>query len=159
MLEVIPNPSGKDLDAVRALFREHGLTVHHHVGTESILADAIALPGHYAPPRGALYLARLDGVPAGCAALHGLDLTIGEVKRVFVRQSARRRGVARALMERLLADAARLGYTKLRLGTLDEMAAAHALYRDLGFVPIPSYRKDEVDTMFFERDLSRESTD
>ena len=159
MLEVITNPTGSDLDAVRALFRKHGLTVHHHVGTECIMADAIALPGPYAPPRGALYLARLDGVAAGCAALHPLELTIGEVKRVFVRESARRRGVARALMERLLADAARLGYTKLRLGTLDEMAAAQALYRDLGFVSIPSYRKDEVDTMFFERDLTGESTE
>jgi len=73
---------------------------------------------------------------------------------MFVLSTARRLGVARALMERLLADAPRMNYRTIRLGTLQEMTAAQALYRQLGFVQIPRYRPDEmVDTVFFERQL------
>jgi len=55
-------------------------------------------------------------------------------------------------MERLLADAPRLDYRTIRLGTLEEMTAAQALYRRLGFLQIPRYRADElIDTVFYER--------
>lgn len=155
MLEVRPVGSPEDLAAVRALVLAHAAALTLHAGVEQVTADAAALPGPYAPPRGRLYLALVDGVPAGCVALHELDAVTGEVKRMFVHPSARRQGVARALMERLLDDARALGYHRLRLGTLDEMTAAQALYRSLGFVLIPGYRSDEqVDSVFFECDLT-----
>lgn len=65
------------------------------------------------------------------------DAAVGEVKRMFVLSTVRRIGLGRALMERLLADAPRMDYRAIRLGTLQEMTAAHALYRRLGFVQIP----------------------
>jgi GNAT superfamily N-acetyltransferase len=154
MLDMLSNPVRQDLDAVRELLREHAATVRHHAGAEAMLADAARLPGPYAPPRGCLYLARLDGSAVGCVALQPLDPTTGEVKRMFVLATARRHGVGRALMQRLLADARALGYRRLRLGTLDEMTAAQRLYQALGFVRIPRYRQDEVDTVFFECDLT-----
>jgi GNAT superfamily N-acetyltransferase len=158
MLEILNANGAEQLEAVRALFREHAATVHHHKGAEGMLADAEGLPGPYAPPRGALYLARLDGAPVGCVALHPLDAATGEVKRMFVLAAARRRGVARALMTRLLHDARALGYDTIRLGTLEEMLAAQELYHVLGFVRIPCYRQDEeVDTVFYECDLTRGS--
>ena len=74
---------------------------------------------------------------------------------MFVLSTARRNGVARALMEQLVSDARRMGYTCLRLGTLSEMTAAQSLYRELGFTQIARYRADEmVDTVFFELDLT-----
>jgi GNAT superfamily N-acetyltransferase len=156
VLEVRCVDTAEELAAVRALIRAHAAALRQHKGTELVLADAAGLPGPYAPPRGRLYLARLEGVPAGCVALHPLDATTGEVKRMFVHDAARRRGVARALMVRLLDDARALGYLRLRLGTLDEMTAAQQLYRSLGFREIPGYRADEpVDTVFFECDLTR----
>ena len=156
MLEIRSAESAGDVAAVRALVLAHGEALRQHPGTEQIEDDAAALPGPYAPPRGRLYLATLKGAPAGCVALHPLDLTTGEVKRMFVLPAARRRGVARALMVRLLDDARRLGYLRLRLGTLDEMTAAQQLYRSLGFGEIPGYRSHEqVDTVFFECDLIR----
>lgn len=57
-------------------------------------------------------------------------------------------------MQRLLADARQMGYHRVRLGTLADMTAAQALYRELGFVEIQKYRPEElVDTMFFECNL------
>jgi ribosomal protein S18 acetylase RimI-like enzyme len=107
------------------------------------------------PSLGRLYLARIGWAAAGCVGLRPIGTTIGEVKRMYVAPAARRRGVARALMERLLADARAIGYHRIRLGTLEEMTAAQALYRSLGFVEIPPYRPEElVDTVFFECDLT-----
>jgi GNAT superfamily N-acetyltransferase len=147
--------SAADLEAVRRLILAHAAALTVHAGVEQVQADAAALPGPYAPPRGGLFLALWDGAPAGCVALHPLDAATGEVKRMFVLPELRGRGVARALMERLLAEARRLGFRRLRLGTLDEMTAAQQLYRSLGFREIPGYRADEqVDTVFFECPLA-----
>jgi len=155
VLEVRSAETARDLAAVRALILAHAVALRQHKGAEPVLADAAGLPGPYAPPRGRLYLAMLDGSPTGCVALHPLDATTGEVKRMFVLATVRRRGVARALMTRLLDDARALGYLRLRLGTLDEMTAAQQLYRALGFVAIPGYRAaEQVDTVFFECELT-----
>src|SRR5262249_45476086 len=123
---------------------------------EAALADVDQLPGPYTAPAGGFYLARLDGAPVGCVALARFDPTTAEVKRMFVHPNARRRGVGRALLARLQADARAAGYRRLRLGTIEEMTAARRLYAELGFVPIPDYRPSHstVDTMFFECDLS-----
>jgi ribosomal protein S18 acetylase RimI-like enzyme len=57
----------------------------------------------------------------------------GEFRMLAVHPAARRRGVARALVEHCLADARRRGLTELVLSSLPEMTAAHALYVALGF--------------------------
>lgn len=156
MIEVLTADTPDQLEAVRFLVLAHATSLREHPGSDQIQADAEGLPGPYAPPRGRLYLARLDSMPAGCVALKGLEGTTGEVKRMFVLATARRHGVGRALMERLMSDARQMGYQLLRLGTLDEMLAAQSLYRELGFVEISRYRANEmVDTMFFECDLTR----
>lgn len=156
MIEILTASTPDELEAVRFLVLSHATSLREHPGSDQVRRDAESLPGPYVPPRGKLLLARLDGMPAGCVALKPFDGTTGEVKRMYVLATARRNGVARALMEQLLTDARRMGYERLRLGTLDEMTAAQHLYRDLGFVEIPRYRPDElVDTMFFECDLTR----
>ncbi len=155
MIEVVAAESPEDLEAVRFLILAHASALRDHPGSETVRDDVDRLPGPYAPPRGRLYFARLEGMLAGCVALRPLDAEVAEVKRMFVLTAARRSGVARALMERFLSDARRMGYRLVRLGTLPEMLAAQSLYRGMGFVEIPRYRPDElVDTVFFECDLT-----
>ncbi|HEV8600206.1 MAG TPA: GNAT family N-acetyltransferase [Gemmatimonadales bacterium] len=154
MLKILRANSAEELDGVRTMILAHAAALRDHKGADGVLVDAKRLPGPYTPPLGGLYLAMLNGKPVGCVALQPLDEVTGEVKRMFVLATARRRGIARALMERLLDDARAAGYRRIRLGTLDEMTAAQLLYQALGFVRIPRYRQDEeVDTMFFECDL------
>ena len=153
-LEIVEAVSPDTLDAVRALMHAHAAALTAHPGAEAVALDADRLPGPYGPPRGRLYLARIHGRPAGCVALHPLSETVAEVKRMFVLATTRRGGVGRALMTRLLADARGLGYRTIRLGTLEEMTAARALYLSLGFHPIPRYhREPTVDQVFFELTL------
>jgi putative acetyltransferase len=155
MIEVLVARSHADLTSVRLLMLGHAAALREHPGSEGVRTDAEQLPGPYAPPTGRLYLALLNGRAAGCVAVRHLGGTTAEVKRMFVLPTARRRGIARTLMERVLADAPGMGYDRIRLGTLDAMTAAQSLYRALGFIEIPRYRADElVDTRFFECHLT-----
>lgn len=141
----------EDLAEVRRLVLVHAELRATTPGVEYMRADAEAMPGVYVPPRGGVWLARLDGTGVGCVALRPLAEDVAEVKRMFVHDRWRGRGVGRALMEAVIAGARTRGYSTLRLGTLDDMTAAQALYASLGFTPIGRYRPDELmDTRFFE---------
>ena len=121
---------------------------------EYVYADAARMPGPYAPPRGGIWLAESDGVAIGCVALRPVSAHAAEVKRMFVDAAWRGRGVGRALLNALIAGALARDYATLKLGTLDDMLAAQALYHSLGFRPVARYRPDElVDTRFYELTL------
>lgn len=83
---------------------------------------------------GALFwLAWLDHDAVGCVALVD-DGTDGEVKRLFVADSVRGKGVGRALMDTLEGEARRKGLARLLLETGPLNEAAVALYRARGYV-------------------------
>jgi ribosomal protein S18 acetylase RimI-like enzyme len=77
------------------------------------------------------------------------------MKRLFVRPEYRDRRLGRVLVEALIEEARKIGYTHMRLDTLPgRMDRAIALYRSIGFVEIPAYYKTPVDsTTFMELDL------
>jgi putative acetyltransferase len=83
-------------------------------------------------PRIRFFIARLDGVAAGCG---GVEIGGGdaEVKRMYTRQEGQRRGVARALLDRLEAEARAAGATVLRLETGIHQPEAIAFYERAGF--------------------------
>jgi ribosomal protein S18 acetylase RimI-like enzyme len=67
------------------------------------------------------------------------------MRRLYVRPAHRRRGVARALSEAVIATARADGYRELMLHTMpEEMAAAQGLYRDLGFARVD--RPEDAET-------------
>ena len=102
-------------------------------------AQLAALPGPYAPPRGRLLLAYVDGTPAGVVAFQDLGEGVCEMKRMFVDPRFQGRGIGRALAEHLIAEARAAGFARMWLETGPRQLAAHALYRRLGFQPIDPY--------------------
>ncbi|MFO0272726.1 MAG: GNAT family N-acetyltransferase [Betaproteobacteria bacterium] len=90
-------------------------------------------------PRAAFFLARGDAVAVGCGALRPLDATTAELTRMFVQRSARRRGLARALVTALLAQARDLDYAAVRLETGNRQPEAMALYASCGFARIAPF--------------------
>jgi GNAT superfamily N-acetyltransferase len=84
-------------------------------------------------------LACLGDDAVGCGALRCLDALTGEVRRMFVTARARRAGVARALLDRLEAQAHVLGYRRLVLETGVRQASAIALYEGAGWRRIAAY--------------------
>jgi putative acetyltransferase len=151
----------EQLRMARGLFIEYSLAIADVAACslqfQKFDHELATLPGVYGPPKGRIYLAMTADMPCGCVALKPLpDLgpTVGEVKRMFVRESCRRQGVGHGLIERLIADARAIGYTLLKLDTGRSMLAAMHVYRTAGFVPCARYNQDPMeDTLWFERRL------
>jgi putative acetyltransferase len=75
----------------------------------------------------------------GCGALRSLDATTVEIKRMFLRPSARGRGLGRRLLAALEEEAARRGATRVVLETGVEQHEAIALYERAGYRSIPCF--------------------
>ena len=147
----------RDLPVIRELLREYAGSLGFPLDFQDFDRELADLPGAYAPPHGALLLARIDGVAAGCVALRPLTSGICELKRLFVRPERRGLGLARQLATAMLEEARRRGYRRIRLDTTPAMQSAQALYVQLGFRDIAPYRTNPVaGTRFLELDLAPE---
>jgi ribosomal protein S18 acetylase RimI-like enzyme len=161
--------SQEDLDEVRRLFRAFVEWHHERQGQNTGLVtsyfDAAAwqseldgLPGEYAATEGgALLLAWDHGRAVGCVALRHLDDESCEMKRMYVDDAGRGRGVGRALGEAVLRRAKDLEYPVMYLDTSIEQHEAIGLYRSLGFEECEPYH-DVAEAMrgwlvFFRLDL------
>jgi GNAT superfamily N-acetyltransferase len=159
MLTVSPARIPEDLDTVRALFDEYGAWIGVDLSFQDFARERAELPGAYVPPRGALLLAREGERVLGLVALRPLESGVCEMKRLFVRESARGLGAGRALIAAVLATARAAGYARMRLDTLPMMGTAIALYRAAGFREIAPYRVNPIPgALFLELDLEHAAT-
>jgi GNAT superfamily N-acetyltransferase len=112
-------------------------------------------PHELAPPHGTFVVAHLGGRAVGCGGIRRHEDGVAELKRMYTRPAARRRGVARALLARLEADARGLGYRRIILETGIQQPEAIALYEGLGYLPREPYGqyRDFPDSRFFEKAL------
>ena len=108
------------------------------------------------------FVARMEGEAVGCGGFALFDGD-AEVKRMYVIETARGRGIAGAVLARIEEEARATGATLLRLETGDLQHAAIALYRRAGFekcAPFGPYRdKPEASiaaSLFFEKRLNAE---
>jgi len=148
--------SAIDMAMARGLFREYQQQLGIDLQFQAFDQELASLPGAYGAPRGALLLAARDGVPVGCGALRALDETRAEMKRLYVRPDARGSGAGVLLVEALVREGERLGYTQLVLDTLPSMAVAHRLYERCGFAEIAPYHDGALPgTRFYGRTLRR----
>jgi ribosomal protein S18 acetylase RimI-like enzyme len=81
------------------------------------------------------------------------------MKRLYVRPEFRGHGIGRILAERVIADAAEIGYSRIRLDTIQgKMGEAIAMYRRLGFRETAPYYSTPVgQTLFMELALDSSS--
>ncbi|HUO01220.1 MAG TPA: GNAT family N-acetyltransferase [Rhizomicrobium sp.] len=128
-----------DLAQIASLFRQYAASLPVDLNSQGFAEEIVHLPGPYAPPEGALLLARKEGEVLGCIALKRLAPGTAEIKRLYVVQQGRGLGVGKALVAAILKEAARLNYREIKLDTLPHMAPAIALYRSFGFAPTPPY--------------------
>jgi len=129
---------------VRALLREYEVELGIDLCFQGFDQEVANLPGDYAPPRGALLVAEVEGAIAGCVALRPLEGGACEMKRLYARPAFRGRRVGRALAEAIIAEARRIGYRRMRLDTLPVMTEAQGLYARLGFTDVAPYRDNPV---------------
>lgn len=94
----------------------------------------------YGPPNGKTFLALLDGKVVGGGAWRHINDNTCEMKRVFVRDNAKGRGVGRKIVDALIASARIEGFQLMQLDTANRMSEAQAMYSSLGFETCPPYQ-------------------
>ena len=154
MLE-IASARASDLDDIRRMFREYSALVSEALCFQGFDRELEGLPGAYAPPSGALLIAREGAASAGCVALRLLDPGTAEMKRMYVREAFRGSGLGRRLALAVIAEAKQRRCARLVLDTLPKLSAAIALYRDLGFRETAPYlARPTPGALCFELSLS-----
>ncbi len=159
-IDLFTPTSPPQLESVRDIFREYAQGLGVDLCFQDFDTELATLPGEYAPHRGALLLAHVDGQLAGCCALRPLDAVdypnAAEMKRLYVRNGFRGLGLGRQLAQAALDAARQAGYTSVLLDTLDDMEAARTLYEDLGFEEIPPYYHNPIaGAHYLKADLER----
>jgi len=100
----------------------------------------------YGPPHGVYLLACWGNQPAGGVGLRQFEGDICEMKRLYVYDRFKRKGIGKALCIKLVQAAKHKGYTRMRLDTIGRLGAAINLYEHFGFKDIERYRHNPDQT-------------
>lgn len=130
--ELVIAPDRPDAAEVRALLAAHLAFANEHSPPEDV--HALDVSG-LLTPEVAFFSAREHGRLLGVGALKQLGPDHAELKSMHTAQAARGRGVARAMLEHLLAVARERGCARVSLetGSMDAFLPARALYASAGF--------------------------
>ncbi|MFN7932467.1 MAG: GNAT family N-acetyltransferase [Bryobacteraceae bacterium] len=141
-VHIVDGSNPAEIRAVRELWEAYWQSLGFARDFQHFDHELDALPGKYAPPQGRLFLVRIDGHPAATAALRPLSAETCEAKRLYVTPAYRGRGIAAALMARLIEEARTAGYRRICGDTFATMDTALAMYRRMGFVEVGPYSPD-----------------
>ncbi len=147
MAKLVEATGAAQIAVVRELFAEYVRAVDAPCCFVDFQRELDGLPGDYR-----LFLADDAG---GCVAVRFLGPDTAEMKRLYVRDTHRGKGLGRALAEKAIAVAREAKCKRIVLDTLPKMREAQALYRTLKFRPIGPYlEKPTPDALCFELRLS-----
>ena len=156
------SPAYDKIEKVQELFKEYTSFL---ISTDSVFSAYLELQNYdeeekdpakkYAPPHGRLFLAYLDDEAVGVIALRMIDKDKCELKRLYVKKEARGKGIARMLVEKLIAEAKTIGYKTMYLDSLPQLEDAIVLYRKIGFSDTERYNRSPCEnTIFMKLDLT-----
>lgn len=156
MVKVIIANKDQHAPQIRELFWEYLEWANSRVNEEfevnfdiaAILEADMKDLDKFMPFKGRLLLCYTEDRLAGIACLKELTPSIGEIKRMYVRPQYRKKGIGRALINRLLEEAGLIGYERVRLDSARFMKEAHQLYRTTGFREIEAYEGSEIPKEF-----------
>jgi len=143
-----------DMEGIRFLIREYVGSMSLDLSFQGLEEELAALPGKYSEPGGALIVATEGGGLCGCVAMKKLGEGVCEMKRLYVRDSHKGKGIGKELVRRIIEEARAKCYRVMRLDTLSAMKPALALYREFGFREIEPYVYNPIEgAVFMEKDL------
>jgi len=154
MIDILRVELEDDVEIIRELFIEYFEWLDDETCFPDFDDELTELPGEYAPPKGQILLAREDDWPIGCVALREFQENVCEMKRLYVRDEFKGKGIGKTLIVRLIDEARHLGYRKMVLDTLPYMKQAIHLYQAFGFKEIDAYGDHPVEgAIYMEMEL------
>ena len=131
--------SEKEFSNAMLLFQEYANSLNISLDFQHFDEELKVIGKMYGPPDGYLIVTYESDIPIACAAFRKIDEGVCEVKRMYVKPTHRKLGIADSLLNMLIEKATSMGYHLMRLDTLDTMIPAIALYKKYGFYKIDAY--------------------
>ena len=128
---------------------ENDNTVQKYLEIQNYSEEVENLENKYGLPAGRLYLAYCDEELAGCIGLRKIDSQNCEMKRLYVRPKFRGQKIGNLLVEKIINDAKKIGYSHMLLDTLPFLKSAIHMYKKYGFYEINSYNDSPMDTSIY----------
>jgi GNAT superfamily N-acetyltransferase len=129
-----------------------------YVPAEELGKELLRYPAEaFVPPHGTFLLLLRDGqAVAGGAFMRHADAGTAEFKRIWTRRDHRRQGLARRVLAELEAQALRLGYRRVYLGTGPRQPEAVGLYLASGYTLLAAhdFGEDQPPGFLFEKWLA-----
>lgn len=145
------NYSPEELDEVRKIFIEYAEYLKIDLCFQHFEEELQSLSTVYATPKGCIILAKINQEIVGCVALKPIEDGVCEMKRLYVKPTARGHKVGRKLVEELISFAQKANYQTMKLDTLTSLTEAIALYRSFGFKETSAYVYNPLDeVLYFE---------
>lgn len=150
--QLIEVSSETDYQLAGVLFNEYASSLEFDLGFQGFEEELMDLTKQYSRPQGAVILLKLDNKPVGCVGIRLFEDHICELKRMYLRDEARGKGLGKDMLLKSFEIAKDLGYTRMRLDTIKTMESATKLYEKEGFYEIASYRYNPVEgAKYYER--------
>ena len=132
-LKIVRAETPGNVAAVKTLFQDYLRFVENFLDESLAFQDTAGEFARFPDSYDALFLARLGGAPVGAAGLKRFDARRGELKRLFVREAARGRGLGERLIAATVGAARARGYAALLLDTDPGLVHANRIYERMGF--------------------------
>lgn len=142
--------SDRAAKALRAYFAELG----ERFGYDPELTEQVS-PEEVTPPRGDFVLVTEIGTGEviGCGGVRVIADGVVELRRMWLRPTARGQGLGRFLLEHLENRARSLGGRRVLAGVHESLEEAIALYRSAGYEPTEEALPDRFVTLVLAKDL------
>jgi GNAT superfamily N-acetyltransferase len=146
---------GPALESVKDLFKAYLEELNEDLCFQSFDSEIDNPLYKYSAPTGALFIATYNATPVGCIALQPLlEAHTCEMKRLYVVPEYRNLKIGDALVKSLLQEAQLLGYTTMKLDTLERLQAAIQLYQKFGFETVTAYYDNPLPSVvYMQKDL------
>lgn len=137
--------SPEEYQTAAILFEEYAQGLGLDLEFQDFSNEIAHLETMYSKPEGLIGIAygQNDSI-LGCFGIRKWDGTICELKRMYLRNTARGKGIGTQLLAHAIAMGTELGYSEMRLDTLPRMEAAIHLYEKMGFRAIAPYRYNPI---------------
>lgn len=153
-MQLIQISSEEQYIAAAQLFKEYAAWLGVDLCFQGFDEEVNDLQKMYSLPVGGIILCEINGIFVGCVGVRRIDDQRAELKRMYVQPQQQQKGIGTALLENALELAKECGYEKIQLDTLNTMTAAMNLYLKNGFVEIPAYYHNPIETaIYFEKTL------
>jgi GNAT superfamily N-acetyltransferase len=144
----------EELEQVREIFIEYAEFLQVDLCFQDFEKELQTLHEVYFPPKGCIILVKSNDEVFGCVALKPIGEGVCEMKRLYVRPPATRKGLGKQLVQELINFARKAGYKTMKLDTITSLKEAIKLYRSQGFVETEPYVFNPLsEVLYFELNL------